>query len=601
MAVTSLTFKLFGQDVSAGKTMRDVGKTAGGVAAGMGAAWGASKLADFAKDSINAFQDLGRTTMGLKRFMGGSAEEASRLAHAFAMTGTDSGVATKSLGILSKHLAANDKSAQGMGVAYRDASGKMLPMHDVLMGLSERFSKMPDGAEKTALAMSTLGKGGAAMIPFLNKGAEGIRQLEEESDSLGTTLSGKDLDAVKENTAAKRKFGEAVKGLQVSIGRELYPIITKLAEFLSNNVVPIFRTVVEWLKENKTAVSSVVGIIGVVVAGFKVWTLVMTIFNAVVAANPISLIVLAIAALVAALVLAYQKVDWFRNFIDAAFTVIKTVVGAVVDFFTSYVWPVIKFIFEAWWLYVSTLWKVISTVFGWIWNVAIQPFVNWFQQVAWPIIKMVIDFIVAYYTTLWNVVKAVFSWIWKNAIEPFVKWFQQTAWPIIQSVIGALSSGFTTMKNGIVAVWNTVKEKIDWAWDKIKGPADSIRNVFSGMWSGVGSAASNALQAIKNAWNDTIGGRDLTVPGTDFGIHIPKFLAQGGIVTRATSAIIGEAGPEAVIPLSQMNKFTGGGSGGGDIHIHVSGVVAGSADNVARELSAILRDGVARGVAQAAW
>ena len=174
MAVTSLTFKLFGQDVSAGKTMRDVGKTAGGVAAGMGAAWGASKLADFAKDSINAFENLGRTTMGLKRFMGGSAEEASRLAHAFAMTGTDSGVATKSLGILSKHLASNDKAAQGMGVSYRDASGKMLPMHDVLMGLSDRFSKMPDGAEKTALAMSTLGKGGAAMIPFLNKGAAGI-------------------------------------------------------------------------------------------------------------------------------------------------------------------------------------------------------------------------------------------------------------------------------------------------------------------------------------------------------------------------------------------------------------------------------------------
>lgn len=96
------------------------------------------------------------------------------------------------------------------------------------------------------------------------------------------------------------------------------------------------------------------------------------------------------------------------------------------------------------------------------------------------------------------------------------------------------------------------------------------------------------------------GGRHIGIPGTSFGVDIP-YLADGGIVNRATLAVVGEAGPEAVIPLSKMNKFTGGGSGGGDIHIHVSGVVAGSADNVARELSAILRDGVARGAVQAAW
>jgi len=48
-------------------------------------------------------------------------------------------------------------------------------------------------------------------------------------------------------------------------------------------------------------------------------------------------------------------------------------------------------------------------------------------------------------------------------------------------------------------------------------------------------------------------------------------MADGGIVTRATNIVAGEAGAEAIIPLSQAGKYLGGGDGGGDtynIHIH---------------------------------
>ncbi len=52
---------------------------------------------------------------------------------------------------------------------------------------------------------------------------------------------------------------------------------------------------------------------------------------------------------------------------------------------------------------------------------------------------------------------------------------------------------------------------------------------------------------------------------------IPK-MAEGGIVNRPTLALIGEAGPEAVVPLSKMN------SGGGDVNINVTGGLATSAE-----------------------
>jgi hypothetical protein len=54
---------------------------------------------------------------------------------------------------------------------------------------------------------------------------------------------------------------------------------------------------------------------------------------------------------------------------------------------------------------------------------------------------------------------------------------------------------------------------------------------------------------------------------------IPQ-MAEGGIVNRPTLALIGEAGPEAVVPLSKM----GGMGGGGDININVNGGMATSAE-----------------------
>jgi hypothetical protein len=57
-----------------------------------------------------------------------------------------------------------------------------------------------------------------------------------------------------------------------------------------------------------------------------------------------------------------------------------------------------------------------------------------------------------------------------------------------------------------------------------------------------------------------------------FSGEIPK-MAEGGIVNRPTLALIGEAGPEAVVPLSKM-----GAGGGGDVNINVNGGRATSAE-----------------------
>lgn len=644
-ASTSMTFKLFGQDVSAGKTLKDVGKTAGGVAAGIGASWAASKLTDFAKQSMNAFQDLGGETMKLQRYMGGSAEDASRLAHAFTMTGTDSDTATKSLGILSKHLAANDKAAQSMGISFRDSAGNLKPMSENLPALADHFAKLPAGADRSAEAMKIFGRGGMAMLPFLSKGSEGIAALQAESDKLGTTLSGSDLDAVKANTLAKRQFGEAVKGLQVSVGRELYPTITQLTNFLSNSVVPVVRTVVQWMQQNKTVVGILAGaIIGLVVATKAIslattaWSTITTVagaaqsmltlnmernviaqkamviasyaqraalgiataaqwlFNAAMSANPIGIVVLAIVALIAIFAALYFKVGWVRAFVDACWQGIQKAISVVVEWFKQYAWPVIQVIINFLVAYWKFLWSIVSAVWQWIWD-KISGFVNWFKTTAWPIIQAVIGFIVAYYKTIWTVVSAVFTWV-ADKIGAFVAWFRDVVLPPIKTAAGAIGSAFSALWGVVRGVWDNISSKISSVWRTIQTVASSISKAFDGVWDGLSRGLGSIVQKFKDLWNGSVGGKHIPIPFTD-GITIPP-LASGGIVSRPTLVLAGENGPEAITPLHRMGSL-GQGGGGSDIHVHVTGIVSGSADQVARQLATILRDGVSRGAVTAAW
>lgn len=601
---TSLTFKLFGQDVSASKALKGVGKAAGvsaGVLGGLAAMDLGRKAIGFATDTVNAFGDLGGQTLKLQRYMGGTAEDASRLAHAFTMTGIDSDTAGKSLGILSKHLTANDAAAKSLGTAYRDAHGKLLPMGQILPSIAQQFSTMPNGPEKTALAMRLFGRAGVSMLPFLSKGAKGIKELQEQSDALGTTLSGDDLDAVKENTKAKRTWGEAVKGLQVSLGRELYPALTAVTKFLSGSVVPVIRTVVTWIKEHKDAVGLVVGVIGAAIAAFKVWSITMAIFNAIAAANPVGLIVIAIAALVAGIIYAWNNFEGFRNVVTSVWEAIKSAIATVVDWFKSYVWPVLQVYIGLIVGYYTFLWKVVKAVFTGIWN-AIRAVVDWFAATVWPRLKTVIGWIVAYYTFLWNAVKTVFTGIF-NAIAAVVNWFRDTAWPKIKAAIDLVSRGFGIMWTAVKTVWDDVWGKVSGVVTLLEGAATRIKSAFSGIWDGIKHAAQAALDVVRTAWNSTVGGKTLTIPsipaiGTfpgfpGFSYDIP-YLADGGIVRSPTLAMIGEAGPEAVVPLTRGRDYLGGG-GETHVHVHLTGIVAGTKDDVARAVVASIRDASRRG------
>jgi hypothetical protein len=233
---TTSSFSLAGK---ANKAM-----AAGIVAAGSLAAEGIQMLADkaieFAKKSVEAYSDLGSEVRSVQRVLGGTPEFASHLVAAWKMSGIASDVASTAMARMEKHIFANDKAWKALGITSRDSHGKMLTMEQLLPKIADKFKSLPAGVDKTALAMGLFGSrgGGLAMLTFLNKGSAGMKAMSEESDKLGTTLSGKDLAATLAATMAKRKLGEAVEGAQVKFAKGFYPALAQGINFMADTVIP---------------------------------------------------------------------------------------------------------------------------------------------------------------------------------------------------------------------------------------------------------------------------------------------------------------------------------------------------------------------------
>lgn len=124
------------------------------------------------------------------------------------------------------------------------------------------------------------------------------------------------------------------------------------------------------------------------------------------------------------------------------------------------------------------------------------------------------------------------------------------------------------------AAINWIVEKYNWLKDKLGGIWESIKTTASNAWQGVLAAIKGPVNAIIKGINLLIRALNrihITVPdwvskvpgfgwlgGKSFGFDIEEIptLAAGGIITRPTLALLGEAGPEAVVPLNRIGSMT---------------------------------------------
>lgn len=189
--------------------------------------------------SANAAIEYQKALAGLARTSGMSVAASSELAFAASQVGMSTADLTKNIGFLARSLASLERDADNagnvfnrFGISVHDANGALLPTNEILGAVADRFQRMPDGVEKTALAMSIFGREGRAMIPLLNQGRAGLEKMGEKAKSLGLVFG--NVSALKSYIAAQRQWDATLKSLQIQIGSSVLPVLTAFSKGITS-------------------------------------------------------------------------------------------------------------------------------------------------------------------------------------------------------------------------------------------------------------------------------------------------------------------------------------------------------------------------------
>lgn len=221
--------------------------------------------------------------------------------------------------------------------------------------------------------------------------------------------------------------------------------------------------------------------------------------------------------------------------------IIMSIVGAVIDnvpVIINGVLKVIDAVLNTLITLVNSIWKMIGNCWDWIVDNVLAPIGNWVYQ---NVIKPVVDL----FKGLWNSVSGFFSNLWsdiKGIFGTVAEWFKQ-------HVTQPIANFFSNMGKNIKNTWNDI-------WRTIKNIINAIIGGINGMIRGVCSGINFVIRALNKihfdipSWIPGVGGKS-------FGFNVQQItapqipaLAKGGILTKPTLNIAGEAGPEGVFPLS---------------------------------------------------
>lgn len=121
---------------------------------------------------------------------------------------------------------------KALGIAVTESNGQLRDGNAVFADIADRFSRLEDGATKTALAIQIFGKSGADMIPLLNSGRDGLKSMADESDRLGATISTKTAKAAEEFNDNLTRLSQVMQGLVNRVMEAVLPALQSFSEWL---------------------------------------------------------------------------------------------------------------------------------------------------------------------------------------------------------------------------------------------------------------------------------------------------------------------------------------------------------------------------------
>jgi phage-related protein len=222
---------------------------------------------------------------------------------------------------------------------------------------------------------------------------------------------------------------------------------------------------------------------------------------------------------------------------------------------------------------------------------------NWDKIIN--VLKKTLDVLKATFKTVFDFIKEIVTTVFTKITDIYnskLGWLLP-AGPLIKAIL-FIKDNWDTIWNGIQTTFKTVTDALVSTFQSVKG---TILGIWDGMVSGIKGGINSVIGAI-NLFIRGINSIKIRVPGVDiplvgrvggFSVGMPQIpeipsLAKGGIVNSPTLAMIGESGPEAVIPLGQ------GGAAGMTVNLVINGDINGM-DDFEQKVTSVIRDAVLGG------
>lgn len=497
--------------------------------------------------------------------------------------GSDAGTSLKTM--LQRLAAPTDQAAEAIaayGLNIRDSNGKMKDISGIADELTGKLGGLSD-AERDAALQTIFGSDASrAAAILMQSGSEGLAKYIEATND--ATAAETMANAQKgELSWALENMGGAVESAAIAFGTALAPAITAVAGVIGN-VAEAFASLPAGVQTGIAVVLALVAalgpllmVIGSVVAALPAISEGFAVLGGALAIPlaPAAAVVAAIAAITAAIYAAWTTSETFRAAVMAGVDAISSKVQEICAFLAPYVQAFLDQIVSTVQVAMDTLGPIIGAV--------LTVIVSTVVPILTSIMDTVAQVLATILATVTNVMAAVSTVI-------------QGAWQIIsgifQTVLGvilAVTTGdFTMLQQGVTSimqgtmvaingVMQTILSIVSGAWNAVKAVFIGVCNAVSGAISGAFNGIKSVIDSTMNGAKNTVSGALSAISGFFAGLHLqfphinlPHFSISGdfslvppsvpsisvswyrtGAIAMGASVVgIGEAGPEAVVPLS---------------------------------------------------
>jgi len=445
-----------------------------------------------------------------------------------------------------------------LGISVTNADGSMKSSVQIQKELHDAFSKLSE-SEQIAAASAIFGKNQMApWLALINTAPEEVGELDAALANCAGTTDEMAEAMMSGFGGSLEKLKSSIDVLVTSIGEALAPTILKVTEFIQGlvdkfnaltpaqqqtivkigmlaaalgpllivvgKVISSIGTIMTWAPKIVSGVQNVIGIGGKLMGGLKaLW--------GVIAANPIILIVAAIAAAVAAFIHFWNTSEEFRAFWIGLWESIKAVAQTVIDAIVNFFTVTLPEAFNSFIAFFQGLWEGVKSFFTGIWD-GMKEIVS----TAWETIKNVVQVAIMaigeFFNTALTIITLPFQFIWQNCKEIIT-----TAWEAIK---GAISTALTAIGTAITTAWETVKTATSTAFEAVKTVLTTvwtaIQTAFTTVLTAIRTAVTTAWEAIKTATTTAFNAVKTTATTVWNGIKTAVDTVLNGIKTAVTTA-----------------------------------------------------------------